>query len=524
MKNTVKKMNMFVIVLLCGIVMIACSNSSDDTSDSSEGNSSDSSDIEVTAVINAQTLDMEEIPYINDITEEAGVNVDWTLVRSGWEEQKNPILSSGDIPDVFISAIADEDIATYESLFLPLNDLIEDHAPNIQRMFDEMPEIKELATSYDGQIYGLPAVIPHRPESISVPMINREWLDNLGLEAPTTLDELYDVLKAFKEDDPNQNGQADEVPFDFNTNIGQWGLLEMIGAFGNYTYSFSDNLLTVKDGEFIFLPKTEDYKQLIEFMNKLYEEELLNQEVITQDWSQFNSRSKDTNAATVGFTFGWSIEQRVGQWKDQYEILTPVAVDNSTTPLWMADPVALKTQVNRAVVSSNTENPEKVIEWLDGFYSEEASAQGYYGSFDIGIEEQDGEYVVLTPPEGVTEDSWKWTNSLVDNGLMYISSELDQKIVPPPSISERLEHDQMLSEYYPEEQNILPKLNFSPEERNELSIIRNDLANLVDIKWAEWLSEGGIEQEWDSYLEELNNMGLERFKEIYQTAYDNYQE
>ncbi|GIN71547.1 ABC transporter substrate-binding protein [Bacillus sp. J14TS2] len=517
-----RKSSMIFIILLCSILVIGCSKSSDTSKKSSGSGGSGDTKIEVTAVINAQTKDLDEIPYIKDISKEAGVNVDWTLVRSGWEEQKNPILSSGDIPDVFISAIDDEDIATYENLFLPLDDLIEEHAPNIKRMFDEMPEIKELATTFDGKIYGLPSIIPHRPESISVPMINREWLDNLELEAPTTFDELYDVLKAFKEEDPNQNGKNDEIPFDYNSTIGQWGTLEMIGAYGNYTYSFFDNLLTVKDDEFIFLPTTEDYKKLINFMNKLYEDELLNQEVITQDWSQFNSRSKGTEAATVGLTFGWSIEQRVGQWKDQYEILMPVAADSTITPLWMADPIGLSAQVNRAVVAKDTENPEKIIEWLDGFYTEESSAQGYYGSFDIGVEEKDGQYVVLPPQDGATEDEWKWTNSLVDQGLMYISEELNQKLIPPSSIKERLEQDQVLSEYYPETADILPKLKFSPEERNELSIIRNDLENLVNIKWAEWISEGGVDDNWDSYIEELNNMGLERFKEIYQNAYDNY--
>ena len=71
---------------------------------------------------------------------------------------------------MFISAIGYDDIATFNSLFLPLDELIEEHAPNISKMFEEMPEVRDLATTIDGEIYGLPAVLPHRPSSSVIPI------------------------------------------------------------------------------------------------------------------------------------------------------------------------------------------------------------------------------------------------------------------------------------------------------------------------------------------------------------------
>lgn len=505
----------FIFTVIISVFISGCTSSTGKEKSETEG----STQIKVLAVVNPLTKDLEEIPYIQDVSKNTGVDVVWTQVRSGWDEQKNPLLSGGDLPDVFLSAMDDNDIATYESLFLPLNDLIEEHAPNISKMFSEIPDIKELATTADGKIYGLPAVIPHRPASVTVPMINKTWLDKLGLEAPTTFDELYDVLKAFKEKDPNGNGVADEVPLDVD-GMGQWGTMGFIGAYGNYSPSLHDFFNSAKDGKFIFIPATEDYKQLLTFMNRLYKDELLNQEIITQDWSQFNSRSQDPENPLVGVTFGWSLDQRVGKWEDQYDVLLPTAANESISPLWMADPIPLKSQTNRAVISKNTKNPEAAIKWLDGFYTEEISAQGYYGSFGVGVEEKGGQYVVLPPQEGATEDEWKWTNALVDQGLMYISEDLDKKLVPPASMETRLAQDELLASYFPKEENILPKLKFTPEESNELSIIRNDLENLITIKWAEWIVEGGIENEWDGYVEELNKMGLERYKEIHQGAYD----
>ncbi|GAF11036.1 ABC transporter, substrate-binding protein [Bacillus sp. JCM 19045] len=148
------------------------------------------------------------------------------------------------------------------------------------------------------------------------------------------------------------------------------------------------------------------------------------------------------------------------------------------------------------------------------------SAQGYYGSFDVGIEEDGQDYVVVEPPEGTSEDEWKWTNSLVDHGLMYVPDELDARIIAPPTVAERLEQNDELLDYFPADEQILPPLKFTAEEDNELSILYSDLNNLVSRKWSEWVTQGGVEDEWDAYIEELNRIGLERYSEIYQGSLD----
>ncbi|WP_053070281.1 extracellular solute-binding protein [Alkalihalobacillus pseudalcaliphilus] len=517
MKNVKLIFPYLVVLVMLVMVLNGCNPSSNE-----EGGTTPDGKVklEVLAVLNALTKDMDEIPYVQDVADAAGVEIEWTEVRSGWDEQKNPILASGNLPDVFISAIGYDDIATFNSLFLPLDELIEEHAPNISKMFEEMPEVRDLATTIDGEIYGLPAVLPHRPSSSVIPMINQQWLDDLGLETPTTFDELYEVLKAFKEGDPNGNGKADEIPFDWAPDHGPYSALALIGAYGNYV-AHTDWYNTVKDGEHIFLPATEDYKELVSFLHKLYAEGLVNQEVFTQDWSQFFSRSQATDAATVGFTIGWSFEQRVGAWSTQYEVIEPFRATEGVQALWPADPLGMKTQTNKAVISASVEDPIAAIQWLDGFYSEEASAQGYYGSFDIGIEQDGNQYKVMTPPDNISEDEWKWTNALVDHGLMYVPDELDSRIAAPPTVLERMEQDTLLADYYPDSNRILPPVKFTKEEDNELSIIRTDLTNLITSKWAEWISNGGIETDWDNYIENLENMGLPRYQEIYQGALDN---
>ena len=68
--------------------------------------------------------------------------------------------------------------------------------------------------------------------------------------------------------------------------------------------------------------------------------------------------------------------------------------------------------------------------------------------------------------------------------------------------------------------NTLPKLKFTPEETDELSIVQTDVDTYVTKKMTEWFANGGVEEEWDTYLQELHNMGVDTYVSIYQAAYD----
>src|SRR5690606_32996781 len=122
----------------------------------------------------------------------------------------------------------------------------------------------------------------------------------------------------------------------------------------------------VKDGKVVYVPETEDFKKLVAFLHRLYADGLINQEVITQDWSQFDSRSKDPAIARVGYTFGWSIDQRAGDvWADQYIVFEPIAAEAGIKPLFPSDPNGMKVQANKAQITASTQHPEAAIRFLD---------------------------------------------------------------------------------------------------------------------------------------------------------------
>ncbi|MFD0462567.1 hypothetical protein ACFQY9_12540 [Microvirga aerilata] len=127
-------------------------------------------------------------------------------------EAFNLLMASGDLPDIVAGNELRHDFVRYgmEGAFQPLNDLIEKHAPNLKKFLASNPEIKKAITAPDGNIYWIPYV----PDGKYARgwFIRYDWLDKLGLKAPQTVDELYTVLQAFRDKDPNGNGQKDEVP------------------------------------------------------------------------------------------------------------------------------------------------------------------------------------------------------------------------------------------------------------------------------------------------------------------------
>lgn len=213
-----------------------------------------------------------------------------------------------------------------------------------------------------------------------------------------------------------------------------------------------------------------------------------------QDYSQFQAKSKDPDYQIVGSTMGWSLEDRFGpEYAKDYEVLLPLAAEKGIDPIWPAHPARTKYLNNVAQITTKNKNPETTIKWLDGFYTEEMSAQGYYGSLDLCLEKQGDKYIVLPPQDGMGADEWKWTNALVDAGLMYVSPELDKRIIAPESITQRVDHDALYEPYFPKSADMLPILKFSKDDMNEISIIKTDILKMVDIKWAQWIIEGNVD-------------------------------
>src|SRR5690606_22923264 len=149
--------------------------------------------------------------------EMTGIKIDWDeYTAADIEEKRNLALASDQLPDIFFRTIMpDNNIDMYgrDGSFIRLNELIDQYAPNIKKLLDEKPGIRKAISRSDGRIYSLPNLVDAPSIQVNSKLfINQEWLEATNQRMPTTTDELYEVLKGFREGDPNKNQQMDEIP------------------------------------------------------------------------------------------------------------------------------------------------------------------------------------------------------------------------------------------------------------------------------------------------------------------------
>lgn len=462
-------------------------------------------------------------PFLVNLEKEQNIKVNWQIVSSSdWFDTQKPVLLAGGLdtlPDVFLGfqTLTEQDIINNVEYFLPLDDLIEEHMPNLKAAFEEMPALKAAATSADGHIYSLPSRMPSRPVACNVPVINVQWLKNLGLEIPTTLEELEAALVAFKEKDANGNGDPnDEIPYtgigfgiDFLTPFGindVYGTGYMLDAEGNASYVYTSAA----------------YREGLKWAHKLYQLGVIDNELFTQDQTIRDAKCDDPMVSKVGFAYAWSYDAIFKRWMKEYQVMEPVAGPDGVRYAHGDLNGVYSIKPNQLAITKACDNPVAVLKWADAFYTGEASIQNFWGGLgEVTVANADGTYALNNPPEGVSADSWYWDRSLRDFGPKYSSIEFDKKIILDPTQGDGLKvaMDAQTAQYVTP---AFPELKFTAEEYEELSFIKTDIDSYVETTRAKWITEGGIDEDWDAYVAQLNNMGLETMNSIYLGAYDRY--
>lgn len=471
-------------------------------------------------VNNTMTRDPNTFQVIQEISKATGVEIDWEIVRSGWDERKTLMLASGDLPDLFFGnrTIQMSDIMANPELFQPLGPYLDD-CDHILTMFEEEPSMKKLVEFEDGSVYTLPSRMPLRPGTMTTALINQKWLDALGLSMPETTGEFTDVLRAFKTQDPNGNGTADEIPFTtFGTYQGMNAVWGISSVFGVMDEEINGTFLQVEDGQLVFTPATDGYKNAIKFWQDLYAEGLLDPECFTHDTSQFNAKMVSTDPQLVGVSGYWNISGGVGlENAEDYAVMPPLKDENGNRQ-WRSNPVALSMIPNSWCMSAGCENPEAAMRFMNELYKSENSVQLNLGSFGESTEmDSEGKIHILEHPDGVTDfNSWVWEVSFADMGPYYVSREYEENIIASAALSEKLDEDAVYRPYFRDEKDVYPPMLYTAEDSASMGIYTTDINNIVFEKMAFWISgEGDVEREWEAYLQSLDNVGLPALMEIY---------
>lgn len=454
--------------------------------------------------------------WVKDLETNTNVKIKWQVQSlNDWATQKSVLLASGDLPDVILGnqTFSDSDIIGNQGLFVAVDDLAKKYMPNYTEALNKLPELKKMETFPDGKMYSFGKNLPSRPQTEYQPVINKVWLDKLGLKAPTNLDELYNVLLAFKTKDPNGNGKADEIPItDFTINL--------LNPFG--ITDLNVNSMMINEGSPAYYPTSNQYKDGVKWLQKLYAAGILDREMFTQDNTMITSKKQDPKAARVGFTYAWTPDATFGTWSSQYEAIAPIkGIDGKQYAPGDTNGV-FSIQRNEALITAGCKTPEVAARWLDQFYTGEASIQNFWGAEGTVITKNSNDtYSLNNPPEGTSADAWYWDQSLRDFGPKYISADFQKKIALSPKSGDGLKVElSKLGDAYVT--TPFPNVMYTVEENQEIPTLTTDIDTYVGQMRAQWITKGGIDEGWDAYVKKLNNMGLDKLVKIRTDAYSRY--
>lgn len=476
----------------------------------------------------AHAEDFSDIWWTKHVAELTGITFDFNLIENGvWDERKNLAFASGDYPEVFFTGITTSDELTYgyEGKLLDLLPLIKEYAPNIVELYHDFPDVVKGTMHDNGCIYVLP-MISYAPRSSNpaCATINTAWLQAVGKEIPTTTEELYDVLKAFKEADLNGDGEMNEIP---TTLLSDAHNDFILSAFG-----YTDKKNDVINGEYVFVPAQDNYRAYLKFMKRLYTEGLLDNDYYTQDSTEMSAK---LSSGLVGVT-----TQGMTKLIDDYTVyaaMPALTSDVNTEKVWPMTSINYQRNVACMALTDKCSEESAIAAIKFANYlvtteaslgarlgpSQEESGDGYGYTYDY-IENKHAYGATRKFPEEFSGYYAYRMSKTAMNLPAYINPLVDDIVVGSDDKNNwqtKLWTDSGI--YVASRPVFALQCTYTEDEHSDL-VFYQDLLNFVDIESAKFITgETDLnDATWADYLAKLSAYGMEDYISINQTAYARY--
>lgn len=478
-----------------------------------------------------------DMPLFKRMEERTNVHLEWELLpvdAADRDTKFNVVMASGDLPDLVQSGVA-HTVNRYgmQGMFLPLQDLIAEHAPNIKAAFDnplpndEIPykiNVWSEITASDGNIYTIPLLGASNAIG-AVWTIRADWLEKVGLPVPTTTDEFLTVLRAFKEQDPNGNGQADEIPLGSSQGGKTERILGLVNAFDAHMDLYVDPVTdTIKYG-----PVEENYKEGLRFLNQLYTEGLLEEDYLTATRDQWLARAGGNQQ---GVMYAWpgsglgvaNTELQKLDESFRFEVFKPLKSPSGKQ--FKDTKTAGAAVMYRTSVSANTKYPVEIMKYLDFCFSEEGTLLCNFGieGTDYSLVNGEPKYTdyVLANPEGLDPETVRLRTGIKWQLLPYASGwdaeyQAMEKTAPWTVEAWDTYKGAGLVEAP------FPTLGLTEDQLSERASLLAEIdtyKNPVIDKFI--MGTESIDQGFDSFVENIEKSGLQDLLDMLNAAYDVY--
>ena len=453
--------------------------------------------------------DWETNLFFARMQEDTGIRFEYRQVTDAdkWTARKEQILQGEDLPDaLFKAGLTDrETLKMAEAgILIDLKPYLAEYAPDLQALLEARPEVMEAITLPDGTIRALPSV--NELPANNLIWINRTWLANLQLEAPKTAEEFTEVLRAFKEKDPNRNGSADEVPLSV---LGMWDLRFLGHAFG---ITDNDYYLSLQDGQVSSALTTDRNRAFLTWLHQLWEENLLSHQAFTTVDSL--RQVTDSKAAMIYGVFLSSSPLTVvpAESLSQYTALEPLACEGIQRYRSLLGSVTRGT----FALTRNCREPEKLVAWVNRLYTEEGSRLLQVG--------REGEEYMWTE-----DGTWEWMADLetVANEILPAATLADGGVAPgivtedfQAKYAERGTRELVESLARVGRLSVLPfpQRYLTAEDAEKAAALQAEIAPFAEQRMAEFVTGDTPldDPHWEEFTAELNRRGLPEMIALWQ--------
>lgn len=464
----------------------------------------------------------EDWPVEKKVAELTGIQVRnvASLATTSSRDAFNLLMASGELPDIVggdATGGLKDDFIRYgmEGAFIPLEELIAEHAPNLKKFFDEHPKIRQAISAPDGHIYFIPYV-PDGDFSRAW-FIRQDWLDKLGLKTPDNVDELYEVLKAFRNKDPNGNGKKDEVPYFAREPADAIRLINMWDARVSGSDRYGDFM--IENGKVTHPWATENYKTGIGHVSQWFKEGLIDTEVFTRGTrvreymlgNNLGGMTHDWFASTSGYTEALKDSVPGINFK-------PMLPPKTASGQRFEDNRRATVQPAGWAISYSNEHPVETIKYFDFWFSEQGRILSNFGVEGLTYDMVDGKPTfkeeVLKNSKPVNAQLWE-IGAGVPRG--YWQTYEYEKPWTSPMALEGIAMYEKADLLKPE----FTGVSMNPEERAIYDKYWPSILTYMTEMQQTWvLGAKDVNAGWEEYQARLKQLGFDQVIEVMQSAYD----
>lgn len=482
--------------------------------------------LNVMAVDYSDGTDYNTMPFTSFIEKKFNVKLKFSTIASTQVADKVTLAyTSGNMPDMFwgIGIIGNNVLYRYEKegMAVALDGDLSKYTPNLNAMFEKRKDIKYLTTRDNGHIYTFPMVREDNTLWWEKLYINKTWLNKLGLSMPKTTDQFKEVLRAFKNNDPNGNGKADEIPLAFSQDVPR----SWYGIFGLGTANMfnKDN-----NGKITYVPTNPKYRTAISYLADLYQEKLMysgDMRTLTTTKIKSIIESK-TNTIGVTNAEKYSDIMSAQTFINDYTILPPIDGTGNGTNTWSYRDVE-SFWPNWGQITKTCKYPEIAARLLDYFYSTEGCAVALYGPYGDKLYwkyDSNGKPVInnngisglntLSPSHAVP----RYQSEAVLAGNFFSNKAVKKDATEQKA--DEIQSALMKQLFSNLRVNYIYNYRYTEAEMEQQNnnVSKNLYNNQVNYRFDFIYGRKNINNDWDSYVSDLNSQGISLLEKIYNDA------